>query len=514
VSDSSAGYVTDVEYTGSYFPFLAPAALAYIAVIKGSAAPRADAPFTWCELGCGKGLTPLVLAATHPGGKFYGCDFNSSHVEYADRLRQASGLENASFYPRSFAGMLAEELPPFDFIVLHGVYSWVPESARAEILDFVRMRLKPGGLCMVSYNAMPGWAHLQPIRRMMRDHAASVPGDSIARARAAFAYVEQLANNGALYFRTLPAAAEHLKGMARRDIRYVAHEYMTPHGDPFYFSEVEGAMAGAGLAFAGSMLAPDNYPELMAPEPFRALLTGPRTQVEMHRDVIANTSFRKDLYAAQPPVAQPRDIPLRAFDGLSFCLTDLPETLPLRRAEGGLQFDLGSQAGAVRAVHHLLSSGPASAAEIHRAAGLHAEEETSFLIQQLVVAAHLAPAPGMRPGRRWLQVNSALIAAGLREQWQEAPLAGTATGSASYSEIIHAAVIEAAARFDSAEAAAKSVLGQVRGHAHPVTLQAPGGEKRPAADHELLDYASLVWRNLRNPESTDGRRLRLLGILP
>jgi hypothetical protein len=66
VTEAGAGYITDVEYTATSNPHQAPAGLSYIAAINGYAAPRPDEPFAWCELGCGKGLTALLLAAMHP----------------------------------------------------------------------------------------------------------------------------------------------------------------------------------------------------------------------------------------------------------------------------------------------------------------------------------------------------------------------------------------------------------------------------------------------------------------
>ena len=71
LSGTDGGYLTDVEYTGDVCPQLAPAWLGYIAAINGYAAPPLSGGFTWCELGCGKGLTTLLLAATHPTGDFY-----------------------------------------------------------------------------------------------------------------------------------------------------------------------------------------------------------------------------------------------------------------------------------------------------------------------------------------------------------------------------------------------------------------------------------------------------------
>jgi SAM-dependent methyltransferase len=516
LTKATAGYLTDVEYTGEFFPHLAPARLAYIAAINGYRAPPLAGRFSWCELGCGQGLSSLLLAATHPEGEFHACDFNAAHIERAEALRREGGVDNLRFWARSFAAMLDEPLPAFDFIVLHGVYSWVPESARGEIREFIRQRLRPGGLVMVSYNAMPGWAHLQPIRRMMRAHAESVPGNSLDQARAAFAYVDFLAKNGAAYFSALPAAAAHLGTIEAHDIRYVAHEYLTPHGDPFYFEDVASAMRSAGLAFAGSMTPADNYPELMVPEQFRSLIAGAATRgaLERHRDVIVNTRFRQDLYAAQPEASLGREIGLEALAGIAFCLTNLAERLPLKRAEGWLQFDLGEQAASVRAIHARLASGPASAADLHAAAGTTSEDETAFLIQQLVVSAHLAPCSPIRPPSGWMSVNSALVEAALREQWQQVPLACPGTGSASHSEVVRAATIEAAASTDRPHDAAARVLDRLRRLGHPVLRHSPAGEQRPATDAEVLEYLTASLRTLRDPASPDARLLRVLGLVP
>jgi predicted O-methyltransferase YrrM len=173
----AAGYLLDVEYTGDFYDHLAPAQLSYVAAINGFRPPRLDRPFTWCELGCGKGVSALVYAATHPHGQFHACDLNAAHVDAAEALRRAGSVHNLTFHARSIGALLREPLPSFDFVVLHGVYSWVPAAVRAEIAEFLRTRLKPGGLAMLSYNAMPGWAALQPLRRMMQAYAETVPGD-------------------------------------------------------------------------------------------------------------------------------------------------------------------------------------------------------------------------------------------------------------------------------------------------------------------------------------------------
>ncbi|HEX6690076.1 MAG TPA: methyltransferase regulatory domain-containing protein, partial [Burkholderiales bacterium] len=380
-----------------------------------------------------------------------------------------------------------------------------------EIVEFLRTRLKPGGLAMVSYNAMPGWAHLQPLRRMMRAHAESARGDSLDKARAAFGYVRALAKARSGYFATLPAAAAHLESMAQKDIRYVAHEYLTPHGDPFYFAQVEEAMRAAGLAFAGSMDATDNYAELMMPAALRALMPADasRAALETHRDFVLNTTFRRDLYAAQPAAAQPVDLALERLEGIEFCLADLPERLPMKVAAGPLQFDLSGQAGTVRTVHALLGSGPAGASAITGAVGGGA----AFLIQQLVVSGHLSPCAAVRAAAGWLPLNTALVDAALRDRQQRVPLAAPAAGTATYSEPVNAAAIEAAASCDDEGVAAAAVLARLRRHDHPVNRHDAGGAVRPASDDEVRTYAAAAWRSLRDPRSPDGRLMRLLGVL-
>jgi SAM-dependent methyltransferase len=509
------GYLTDVQYTGNFYQFLSPAWLAYIAAINGHAAPRLDGGFTYCELGCGKGLSSLLLAAMHPNGEFHACDFNAEHIAYADKLKAEAGIANVHFHAKSFAQMLEIELPAFDFIVLHGVYSWVPDSVRQEIRDFARSRLKPGGFLMASYNAMPGWAHLQPIRRMMQLHAEGVPGDSLEKARSAYAYVDALAKSGAGYFRTVGEAARHLGKVAEKDIRYVAHEYLTPHGDPFYFADVEAAMAASGMHYAGSMTPANNYAELMIPEAFRARMPAvkSRAALEMHRDFIANTSFRADLFTPMPAVEFPRDLPMNALGSVAFCLTNLPERLPLQGERAGVKYDLSKKAATVRALHARLGQGPAPAEELQRVANLPEASEATFLLQELVVAGHLTPCAPVRPPKGWMHVNSVLTEAAIREQWQEVPLACPETSAGSYSETVHAATIEAASRFGDAPSAAKHILDRLRRHQHPVNRVDGAGKRVAATDEEVMEYVANNWRGLTDRANPNSRLLRQFGLL-
>ena len=167
--------------------------------------PSTAAGFRYLELGCGLGRSLTTLAAANPQGEFVGVDVNPEHVAAAEREADAGGLANVRLVAADFA-TLPDDLGEFDFITLHGVLSWVSPQVRESILAIARARLAPGGLLLVSYNAMPGWAHLQPIRGILRQYAALRTGDSVQRIRDALAYLVFIRDRHAKYFDDNPTS--------------------------------------------------------------------------------------------------------------------------------------------------------------------------------------------------------------------------------------------------------------------------------------------------------------------
>jgi SAM-dependent methyltransferase len=198
------GYVTDLPYLQTFFRHLAPAWLDVVALLDGQAPPERQCGFAWCELGCGQGVTGAILAATHREGAFYGIDLMPDHIASARRLAARAGITNLTLHCADFAAAAEFKLPAFDYIVAHGVYSWISPAAQANLRRFIDRHLAPGGLVYVSYNAMPGWAANLPFGYLVRALAATVSGDSIAKFAAADAIVGRLAAAGA---RMLSASA-------------------------------------------------------------------------------------------------------------------------------------------------------------------------------------------------------------------------------------------------------------------------------------------------------------------
>ncbi len=134
----SQGYVLDSSYPDTFFQELSPAWLSYVGAMGGVRAKSLDSAFTYLELGAGLAHSTVVNAGAFPRGEFHACDFNPEHVEAGRALRECAGLSNFEFHEASFEQLLEKDLPPFDFIVLHGVYSWVGADSRAAIRRIIQ----------------------------------------------------------------------------------------------------------------------------------------------------------------------------------------------------------------------------------------------------------------------------------------------------------------------------------------------------------------------------------------
>ena len=329
MSDAAAGYLTDVEYIPGFYPHMSPVAMRYAASLNRVVPPATSKGFRYLELGCGLGRSLTTLAAANPQGEFVGVDVNSNHIAAMEKDVAAGELKNVQAIASDFAS-LSKDLGKFDFLALHGVFSWVAPEVRDQILAVAKEHLAPGGLLLVSYNAMPGWAHLQPIRGILRQYAALRQGDTVQRIRDALNYLVFIRDKKARYFEDNPRAAAYVDGLLKQDLRYLAHEYLNEHWTSFYFSEVAGVFGSAGIAFVGSLPIHTNFWDLCVRPEFQELFrtTSNRLVTESHKDFCANTAFRWDIYANEPRVMQNPEERLKQIDDLYFRVARPNITLP------------------------------------------------------------------------------------------------------------------------------------------------------------------------------------------
>jgi SAM-dependent methyltransferase len=316
----SAEYVNDVPYIRQFVPDLAPANLRIAAALNGLAVPPAD-DFDYCELGCAHGDTLCALAAAHPRARFVGVDLSAAHVATGKKLAKDGALDNVGFLERDFGDLVDDDaIGQLDFVVAHGVLSWIGPEKRKQLLEFARAKLKPGGLLFVSYNAMPGWAAVEPLRQLLLSPPGGASGPSVERARRGLAFAQSLSAGGAEYFIHNPSALSMLETMAKNDVAYMVHEYMHEHWAPMYFARVAWETAQHDLHFAGVLPAFLNFRDMAIPESLELVFAEvtDRVTFESLKDFAVNEFFRRDLYV-HGAAARSADTTAAFVDGTAWC---------------------------------------------------------------------------------------------------------------------------------------------------------------------------------------------------
>ncbi len=250
------GYVTDVQYVDEFNPEQSPQNIALAATLRGFESPDLSGEFAYCELGCGKGLTSLILAAANPQAEFHAVDFNPSYIARAEAQARAAQLNNITFHERSIEELNGPDtpaLPKFDVVALHGVWSWVSPDIQNAILEFLKRRVKPGGLVYITYNLLTQWAMFLPLQGILKELSASSPGGRDLAVRNAFATIERLTELKVIPA-NFPAALKRLKRGVPEDYvwPYLAHEFLPEHWMPTSHTDVARALGLAKLTFAGS----------------------------------------------------------------------------------------------------------------------------------------------------------------------------------------------------------------------------------------------------------------------
>jgi SAM-dependent methyltransferase len=298
-SQHNTGYVTDVAYLPGYYPNMAPSALSFAASRYGARPKPEGDSFHYLELGCGFGETLLTLAASNPDAQFTGVDFLQEHTDHIRDVATSTGLKNVDVLCCDFAN-LPSRLPQYDFISLHGVWSWVSEDLRQTLLDVIEGHLTTTGVAQVSYNCMPGWSSLLPVRSLIRHFAKTANGDSVERGLAALEKVIAMRKADTALFHDQPLTAELVDKLQNYDPRYIAHEYLNEHWSAFDVADVMQQFASRGLSYVARLPHSNNHWQLMADTAFASHfaerdLDAVETRIDFH----ANTMFRWDIYAKQ-----------------------------------------------------------------------------------------------------------------------------------------------------------------------------------------------------------------------
>lgn len=292
-----SGYVTDVDYTYGYYKELSPLWAKHALLNAGFKFPQV---ITACELGFGQGITANFHAACS-NVEWYGTDFNPSMAGFAQEMATASGA-NLKVFDDSFEEFSnREDIPDFDFIALHGIWSWVSEENRSLLLRFIEKKLKNGGVVYLSYNTYPGWSSFAPMRQIMHLHSKTYGSKSeglVQQIHNAKTFANQLADLNPLFLKMIPDAQSQLAKLTDQDPHYLAHEFFNLNWKPIYFYEMAEQLESIKLEFACTASLLDQFDSVTLNEDQAGYLKGVTNTVmnQSLRDMFLNQNFRKDYW--------------------------------------------------------------------------------------------------------------------------------------------------------------------------------------------------------------------------
>ena len=284
----------EVAYPSAVYGQTHPDRLAMMATLFG----MTPAPVEKCrvlELGCGDGWNLITMAYGLPGSEFTGIDLASEPITRGSALAAKLGLKNLSLREMDVAD--AADLGEFDYIIAHGLYSWVPQHVREKVIALCGRSLAANGVAYLSYNAYPG-NHLRDlVRGMMRYHTAHFadPQQKIRQARGLVKFLAESKEPRELYHEVL---AQQLERLAKYSDPAFFHDDLSSINQPFYFHEFMAGATANGLQFLAEADMEDNREEQYPPQ-VEAVLAGldPGDVVarEQYLDFLKNRAFRQTL---------------------------------------------------------------------------------------------------------------------------------------------------------------------------------------------------------------------------
>ena len=300
-------------YTSNAFPESAPGHLAAVAHLFGLDVPEV-ASARVLEIGCAGGGNLIPFAATHPQSRVMGIDLSQVQIDQGRARVQALGLNNIELIADDIARMDLAALGQFDFVIAHGVYSWVPPDVQEALLSAFRTLLAPEGVAYMSYNVYPGWKTNEVVRdaMLLASGSSRTPDEKVRNARGMVDFLETVSPKDGVLASVL---AEFRANSAGYDDSYLLHDELEAFNAPCYFYEMLGRGGAHGLAFLA-----ESHPETMFPANFGPKVAeyvqekcgGVQVLVEQYLDFAINRMYRASLLVHAERAPQIRYSPDRS----------------------------------------------------------------------------------------------------------------------------------------------------------------------------------------------------------
>ncbi len=355
-----------------------PDHLAVLARLYGVASPDPDTARV-LELGCAEGANLIPMAWYMPRAHFVGLDLSSQQIQTGQTQIDSLGLGNIELQCADVAEANLDDIG-FDYIIAHGLYSWVPEDVRSALLDLIRRQLRPGGVAYLSFNALPGWHMRGMLREMLLFHVRTLnaPLQRVNAAREFLGFLETgLYGLDALSSQYLMHEMEELR---QAPDSYLYHEYLAAVNEPVLFSDFVARAGAAGLRYLCNAELHYQFPASLGEGAEQALaaLDNP-LQRQQYLDFLINRNFHQALLV-RDDTASINEPDYEAFSALAL-YADLaaPRKIDLRKTKPQSFTDMSGEAHAVS--HPLTKAALAQLTRVYPQAVNYRELELSARTQ-------------------------------------------------------------------------------------------------------------------------------------
>lgn len=285
----------DFPYPSHPFPQTHPDRLSTVARLFGVEPTQTEACRV-LEIGCASGGNLIPMADQMPHARFEGVDLSGVQIEEAQQRIQALGLKNVEVRHADVSAP-DQSFGEYDFIICHGVYSWIPSHVQDAILAVCQNHLAANGVAFISYNTYPGWHFRGMIRDMMcfHDNQSRDPKERVGQARALLAFLaESVSSESSAYSMLLKSELELLK---QHNDGYLFHEHLEANNHPCYFHEFMSRAGEHELQYLGdtslSSMWIGNFPQTVQETLQR--IAPDIIQREQYTDFVRNRLFRQTL---------------------------------------------------------------------------------------------------------------------------------------------------------------------------------------------------------------------------
>lgn len=291
---------SELGYKSMPFPYTTPATLEAYAALVGISAPNPKTARV-LELGATYGGNIISQALFNPDATFVGIELSQEQVEKGNEVIANAGLTNVSLIQSDIAS-IGSEIGTFDYIIAHGVYSWIDDGVKEALLRLIDEHLAEDGIAYISYNTYPGWHTMDEVRQLMmfsnRDKAQFNHKEKVLHGKT----IGSIVGSQILKYDNLKERNSKFLGALRsvmqKDEYYVGHDHLEPNNDPVYFYQFNDHLGAHNLAYlcdADLTLSMVRSFDADIADTLDKLALNDHVAQEQYLDFMLDTTFRKSI---------------------------------------------------------------------------------------------------------------------------------------------------------------------------------------------------------------------------